>query len=145
MKKGISALLVLLLLIFVSCTDRSDNTKAPEWMRGRTWSGEVTKTTPISGSVSSQTKILSFKIDSDGNLTTEDMPKTGVVFLRNGDTYTFEYNHSESDDGVLITVTMSFKFEKADATTCTLTGTVTEARSDIETTTAEYNGTLKAI
>lgn len=62
MKRFFSVLLIILCILgFSSCRNKV-GAKAPAWLRGKTWSGDVTVTTMGV----SETEHLSFKFDNEG-------------------------------------------------------------------------------
>lgn len=144
MRRGITvSLALLILLIFSSCYGNSDNTKAPQWMRGRSWSGEYSEYAEGSSNASNTGRI-NIQIDAYGNPAISDEGAIIISSASSGNTYEIEYLFKE--DGVEERI--SLKFSKVNDDSCNLAGTRVYSELDSamkwNTITTKLVGTLKA-
>lgn len=117
MKKACSVvLLVLCLFVFSSC-ENDGFKKAPSWLAGKTWAGEVT----LSMMGISQTQYMCFNFDDDGNIDMDDVPE-GIKIVASGNNkqYKISMTGTISEDGTTGNIDYTLTFTKVDSDECKL-------------------------
>ena len=115
MKKACSVvLLVLCLFVFSSC-ENDGFKKAPSWLAGKTWAGEVT----LSMMGISQTQYMCFNFDDDGNIDMDDVPE-GIKIVASGNNkqYKISMTGTISEDGTTGIIDYTITFTKVDSNEC---------------------------
>lgn len=127
--KKISSVLLLILCMFTffSCENANDG-KAPAWLRGRTWSGNVT----MSFMGESETNYITFEFNDDGELYMEDIPE-GVSVITSGNSKSFQISMTGSyvEEGVSVDMNATLVFTKVSNSECKLSGSVKATTSDV--------------
>lgn len=125
------------MLTFASCKNEVGG-KAPTWLRGKTWSGNVT----ITSMGMSGTEYLSFTFDDEGELYTDDLPE-GITVITSGNSNTFRISISGYyiEGGIRSIIDATFVFTKVNNNKCKIDGSVS-ATTPGAMMTASLSGSL---
>lgn len=141
MKKIFSVLLLILcMLAFASCKNEVIQ-KAPDWLRGKIWSGEVTMTSMGM----SMMEYLSFEVDDDGSMHFEDVPKDiSIVTSGNSDSFRVSMTGAVVEGGIRYIVDVTYVFTRINNNICKLSGSIRNTTQG-SVTSASMSGTLYAL
>ena len=137
MKKACSIiLLVLCLFAFASCENNTFK-KAPAWLAGKTWAGDVT----LNMMGASTTQYMAFNFDEDGNIYMDELPENiKVIASRNKKEYTISITGPITSGEIAGNIDCTLTFTKIDSDECKLNVFI-----KLEASGTSINGTMDGI
>ena len=141
MKKAFSVIfLVLCLFVFVSC-ENDTLQKAPAWLAGKTWAGDVT----LSIMGESGTQFMSFSFDEDGNINMDELPESvKIIASGNNKQYKLSIIGTLTEGTLVGNIDYALTFTKIDSDECKLDVSIKMEASG-SSISGTMQGTLKAI